>query len=240
MPRIRSGEDEVDERDAGGVRAALGRHALARAAGPPRMAMKSTLRPSATKTSGEDEDGHAERQMTRWGGRPPLDGSSPPPCREAQDGGRDGAEVGELGRLGLARARRSSARPRSATRPPAGASSGCRSVDEDVDRRRPPPAGAPAARRRAAAARCARAGGGARRRVGGTIRLIVPCSSSSSRKTMPFAVPGRWRATTRPPTRTRVPCASVSRSRQDDGARRAAAGAAARSGARRASGPVVA
>ena len=32
-----------------------------------------------------------------------------------------------------------------------------------------------------------------------------PVSSSSSRKTTPLAVPGRWRATTRPPTRTRAP-----------------------------------
>ena len=37
---------------------------------------------------------------------------------------------------------------------------------------------------------------------GGTIRLIVPNSSSSSRNTMPLAVPGRWRATTSPPIRT--------------------------------------
>ena len=49
--------------------------------------------------------------------------------------------------------------------------------------------------------------------VGGTIRLIVPCSSSSSTNTTPPAVPGRWRATTRPPTRTRLPCASRSSSR---------------------------
>ena len=41
---------------------------------------------------------------------------------------------------------------------------------------------------------------------GGTIRLIVPCSSSSSMKTTPFAVAGRWRATTIPATRTRLPC----------------------------------
>ena len=39
---------------------------------------------------------------------------------------------------------------------------------------------------------------------GGTIRLIVPCSSSSSMKTTPLAVAGRWRATTIPATPTRV------------------------------------
>ena len=40
---------------------------------------------------------------------------------------------------------------------------------------------------------------------GGTIRLMTPCSSSSSMKTIPLAVAGRWRATTIPATLTGVP-----------------------------------
>ena len=103
---------------------------------------------------------------------------------------------------------------------------------EHVDRRQtltaPARGSARAGPRRARAARCARSAGGARRRCGGTIRLIVPCSSSSSMKTTPLAVPGRWRATTRPPTRTRVPCAIVPRSALVD---RPARGSPARSSA---------
>ena len=56
------------------------------------------------------------------------------------------------------------------------------------------------------AARTAPPAGSARSTGGGMIRLIVPCSSSSSMNVTPLAVAGRWRATTRPATRTRLPC----------------------------------
>ena len=56
-------------------------------------------------------------------------------------------------------------------------------------------------------------GGSARGPAAGTIRLIVPCSSSSSMNVTPLAVAGRWRATTRPATRTRRPCGWRSSSR---------------------------
>ena len=42
--------------------------------------------------------------------------------------------------------------------------------------------------------------------------MIVPSSSSSSMNVTPFAVAGRWRAITRPATRTRRPCGCVSSS----------------------------
>ena len=44
------------------------------------------------------------------------------------------------------------------------------------------------------------------------MRLIEPCSSSSSMKVTPFAVAGRWRATTIPATRTVDPLRVRSRS----------------------------
>ena len=74
------------------------------------------------------------------------------------------------------------------------------------------PRGAPAGPAPAAAARRGRARGGGRRRGGGTIRLTVPRSSSSSMKTIPLAVSGRWRATTIPATSTVAPSSIRARS----------------------------
>ena len=52
------------------------------------------------------------------------------------------------------------------------------------------------------------------KRSGRTMMLAMPVSSSSVRKTNPFAVPGRCRVMTMPATRTRRPC---SRGAQVDG-----------------------
>ena len=118
-------------------------------------------------------------------------------CRPAEGvaGRGDGAELGDGALAGCVRATGLEfglGTPRS---------SGAELGDEDVDR--PFAALEPAAG--ADQRRGADRGAVALVDGGGTIRLIVPRSSSSSMKTMPLAVSGRWRATTMPATSTVAP-----------------------------------
>ena len=153
----------------------------------------------------------AQRGVAGWSVAPRLTLCTPAALGEVCAGGATLAQLRDRGGRRGARC----AAARACGRP--GASSGSSRLDDHVQV-------ALAALQRAVAeqraARCARAAGAARRSSGNRIRLTSPCSSSSSRKTTPLALAGRWRAIARPGSATRVPLGSVARSALDDDVRR--------------------